>query len=261
MNKKVILLAAVMAAIFAGTANAELKPFKVNGQVVSVGEQKEVYDRAVAQGQKAGPELERQVKALLTQEVVLLQAAKNSKLDKRPDVQKAIKNATNQVLVQALAQDWIKSHPVSEADLKKAYNEAKARYGNTEYQVRHIVVQDENQARTLIARLNKGADFNKLANDFSIDQATKAQGGLLNWIVPAAVPAEFAKVFTALKPGQIAQQPVRLQDGYHIVKLDSTRKAQLFPTYETQKPVLTQLLTNQSIQQHFADLVKNARVQ
>ena len=61
MNKKVLVLS-LAALVAAGSANAELKAFKVNGETVSVAEQKVIYDRAVAQGQPAGAELERQVK-------------------------------------------------------------------------------------------------------------------------------------------------------------------------------------------------------
>ena len=81
MEKKLLVLgmAAMMAA---GAANAELQAFKVNGETVSVAQQKALYDSAVAQGQPAGAELERQVKNVLTQQTVLLQEAKKAKLDR-----------------------------------------------------------------------------------------------------------------------------------------------------------------------------------
>lgn len=116
MDKKAIALGAALL-IAAGAANAELKAFKVNGETVSVAEQKAVYDRAVAQGQPAGPELESQVKNLLIQQTALLQEAKKAKIQQNADVQRAIDNARNQILIQGLAQDWAKKNPVSDADL------------------------------------------------------------------------------------------------------------------------------------------------
>ena len=77
MDKKVIALG-LAALITAGTASAELKAFKVNGETVTVAEQKVLYDRAIAQGQPAGDELERQVKNILVQQKVLLQEAKKA---------------------------------------------------------------------------------------------------------------------------------------------------------------------------------------
>ena len=105
MEKKLLVLgmAAMMAA---GAANAELQAFKVTGETVSVAHQKALYDSAVAQGQPAGAELERQVKNVLTQQTVLLQEAKKAKLDRNSDVKQAIVAACNQFLINAVLRDW-----------------------------------------------------------------------------------------------------------------------------------------------------------
>lgn len=260
MDKKVIALGAA-ALLIAGAANAELKAFKVNGETVTVAEQKAIYDRAVQAGQLAGEGLERQVKNLLIQQTVLLQEANKAKIANKPDVKRAIENSRDQILIQGLAQDWAQKNPVSEADLKKAYDQDKAAYGDTEYQVRHILVKTEDQAKNLISRLNKGADFGKLAQEFSEDTGNKGQGGLLGWVVPRSFVPAFGASFTALKPGEIAQSPIRTQFGFHVVKLEAKRKAELYPSYESQKPVIRNALANQKVQMHFQDLIKKANVQ
>lgn len=260
MDKKVIALGAA-ALLIAGAANAELKAFKVNGETVTVAEQKAIYDRAVQAGQPAGEGLERQVKNLLIQQTVLLQEANKAKIANKPDVKRAIENSRDQILIQGLAQDWAQKNPVSEADLKKAYDQDKAAYGDTEYQVRHILVKTEDQAKNLISRLNKGADFGKLAQEFSEDTGNKGQGGLLGWVVPRFFVPAFGASFTALKPGEIAQSPIRTQFGFHVVKLEAKRKAELYPSYESQKPVIRNALANQKVQMHFQDLIKKANVQ
>ena len=260
MDKKVIALGAA-AILIAGAANAELKAFKVNGETVTVAEQKAIYDRAVQAGQPAGEGLERQVKNLLIQQTVLLQEANKAKIANKPDVKRAIDNSRDQILIQGLAQDWAQKNPVSEADLKKAYDQDKAAYGDTEYQVRHILVKTEDQAKNLISRLNKGADFGKLAQEFSEDTGNKGQGGLLGWVVPRSSVPAFGASFTALKPGEIAQSPIRTQFGFHVVKLEAKRKAELYPSYESQKPVIRNALANQKVQMHFQDLIKKANVQ
>ncbi|WP_302602572.1 peptidylprolyl isomerase [uncultured Sutterella sp.] len=260
MDKKVIALGAA-ALLIAGAANAELKAFKVNGETVTVAEQKAIYDRAVQAGQPAGEGLERQVKNLLIQQTVLLQEANKAKIANKPDVKRAIENSRDQILIQGLAQDWAQKNPFSEADLKKAYDQDKAAYGDTEYQVRHILVKTEGQAKNLISRLNKGADFGKLAQEFSEDTGNKGQGGLLGWVVPRSFVPAFGASFTALKPGEIAQSPIRTQFGFHVVKLEAKRKAELYPSYESQKPVIRNALANQKVQMHFQDLIKKANVQ
>lgn len=260
MQKKIFVLG-LAAVLAAGTASAELKSFKVNGETVSVAEQKAIYDRAVAQGQPAGAELERQVKNYLIQQTVLLQEAKKAKIADKPEVKQAINTARNNILVQGLAQDWARQHPVSEADMKKAYDADKKAYGDTEYQVRHILVKTEDQAKNLIQRLNKGADFGKLAQEFSEDTGNKAQGGLLGWVVPRSFVPAFGASFTSLKPGEVAQAPIRTEFGFHVVKLEAKRPEELYPSYESQKPVIRNALTNRFVQKYVQDIVKKAKVQ
>ena len=202
------------------------------------------------------------MKNALIQQTVLLQEAKKAKLESRADVKEAINAAREQVLINALIQDWAKANPVSDKDVKAAYDRQKAAYGDTEYQVRHILVKTEEQAKNLIKRLgNKGANFDKLAQEFSEDTGNKNQGGLLGWVVPRSYPAAFGVAFSALKPGEVAQTPIRTQYGFHVVKLDAKRPAQLFPAYESQAPQLRNALTNQRMQQHFLDLAKKAKVE
>ena len=260
MQKKLLVLG-LAALMTAGAANAELKAFKVNGETVSVAEQKAIYDRAVRQGQPASPELERQVKNALIQQTVLLQEAKKAKLESRADVKEAINAAREQVLINALIQDWAKANPVSDKDVKAAYDRQKAAYGDTEYQVRHILVKTEDQAKNLINRINKGADFGKLATEFSEDTGNKAQGGLLGWIVPRAYVPAFGAAFSSLKPGEVAQAPIRTQFGFHVVKLEAKRPAELYPNFDTQKAVIRNALASRRVQAHFQDLVKKAKVQ
>ena len=249
MEKKLLVLgmAAMMAA---GAANAELQAFKVNGETVSVAQQKALYDSAVAQGQPAGAELERQVKNVLTQQTVLLQEAKKAKLDRNSDVKQAIEAARNQVLINAVLRDWAKKNPVKDEDVRKAYEAEKAAYGPT-----------EDQAKNIISRLNKGADFDKLAKEFSEDRGNKDRGGQLGWVVPRSFVPTFGNAFAGMKEGTVSKEPVRTQFGFHVVKLDAKRPAQLFPTFEAQKPALVNALTNQRVNQHFGELVKNAKVQ
>lgn len=260
MDKKIIALG-LAALMTTGVANAELKAFKVNGETVTVAQQKALYNSAVAQGQPAGENLERMVRNTLTQETVLLQEAKKAKVDTLPDVKAELKALRSRVLVAALANEWVKKHPVSEAEIKAAYDQQKKAYGDTEYDVRHILVKTEDQAKNLINRLNKGANFDKLAREFSQDNGSKDKGGELGWMVPRSAGPALGAAFSALKPGSVAQAPVRTQYGFHVVKLEAKRAAKLFPAYETQKQNLRAALANQRVQQHFAELIKSAKVQ
>ncbi|MDO5530979.1 peptidylprolyl isomerase [Sutterella sp.] len=259
MNKKVFAIGAAVL-LATGAAQAEFKAFKVNGETVSVATQKAIYDRLVASGQPAGEQLERNVKNSLIQRTVLLQEAKKAKIENNPDVKFQIDEARKTILIQGLAQEWARKNPVSEQELRKAYDQEKAAYGDTEYQVRHILVKTEDQAKNLISRLKKGSDFGKLAQEFSEDTASKAQGGLLGWIVPATVVPSFGATFSALKAGELAQEPVRTQFGFHVVKLEAKRKAQLFPSYDQRKGFLRTAIANQKNDARFQEILKKAEI-
>jgi len=90
----------------------------------------------------------------------------------------------------------------------------------TEEQVwaRHILVADEAKALEVIARLNKGEDFAKVALEVSTDTGSAASGGDLGWFGKGAMVAECEQAAFALKPGEISQ-PVKSQFGYHIIQV------------------------------------------
>ena len=238
MQKK--LLAFALASIFcAGVAQAEIKDFKVNGEKITAAEQQALYDAAVKQGYPAGADLERQVKSQLVQQHVLLQEAEKAKLEKDPDIKKALENARNQTLIQAMQLKWAKEVKVTDQEIKDAYDNDKASYGDTEYKIRIITVKTEDQAKNLIKRLgNKNTSFDKLAKDFSEDANTKDKGGEIGWVVPRQFPAAFSATFTALQPGQVAQTPIRMSDGFVILKLDEKRAQKLYPSFDSQKNVI-----------------------
>lgn len=254
-----VCLAAVLAA---GAAQAEIKPFKVNGEQVTVAEQKFLYENAVKRGAKKGAELEAAVKNAVIEQRVLAQAAKKAKLERQNDVKLRIDNQRQSILASAALEDWIKKNPAKEADVRNYYNKAKAAYGDTEYKVRHIQVKTEAEAKKVIEDLaDKKASFEELAKLKSTDRNTGEKGGDLGWVVPYGYPPAFGAAFTVLKPGTVAQVPIRTDAGWQVVRLDETRKAQNFPAYETQKAMLTDTLTRAAAQKHFAELVKNAKIE
>ncbi|MFR6359727.1 MAG: peptidylprolyl isomerase [Sutterella wadsworthensis] len=87
-----------------------------------------------------------------------------------------------------------------------AYEAEKAAYGPTEYQVRHILVKTEDQAKNIISRLNKGADFDKLAKEFSEDRGNKDRGGQLGWVVRSFVPT-LRHAVAGMKKARSARNP------------------------------------------------------
>ena len=71
----------------------------------------------------------------------------------------AARLARQEILVGAYLRDWVRKHPVSDADIEKEYERVKGQSGDKEYRARHILVENEDQAKTLIAELKKGGKF------------------------------------------------------------------------------------------------------
>src|SRR5204863_4177332 len=112
---------------------------------------------------------------------------------------------------------------VSDADIKAYYDTHKTQYVKPESRdVRHILVTKKALADSLYQQLKTGANFAKLAKQYSKDPGSAANGGKLTVSKGQTVP-EFDKTAFSLKTGQISQ-PVHTQYGYHIIEALSAVK-------------------------------------
>lgn len=218
-----------------------------------------VKERA-SRGQPDSPGLEQAIKQELINREVLEQAAKKAGITRDPDVRAEMQLARQTVLVEAYLHDWLKKHPISDADVKKEYEANKARAGSMEYHAEHILVPTESEAKKLIAELDKGANFEELAKKNSTDEGTKQRGGDLGWYVPAALDPAFAAAMVKLKKGKYTETPVKTQFGYHIIKLEGTRPVE-FPPLDKVEARIKQNLTQHEIQQLIQSLRAKAKIE
>ena len=91
-----------------------------------------------AQGAPDSPELKNAVREELIRRELLVQEAKKLGLDKKPDVIAQADLARQAIFIRAFVQDFIKKHPISDEQLKAAYERMKTQMGSTEYKVRHL---------------------------------------------------------------------------------------------------------------------------
>lgn len=260
MFNRSLLAAAVLSLGLVATANAQFKNVTVNGERITVAEFEQVYNNAVKSGAKAGPELEARVRSAVIEERVLLQEAAKAKVAQTKAYRDAMDRTGKQLKLELMLADYARKNPATDKEVRAAYDNARRAYGDTEYQVRHILVKTEAEARQLITQLNNGADFASLAKSHSADPKSGANGGLIGWLATGNVEPAIGEAFRSLKAGSIAQKPVRNQFGWHVVKLDATRKARNFPTFESQKDSLKRQLSELKAKNHYAEIVKNAKV-
>jgi peptidyl-prolyl cis-trans isomerase C len=214
---------------------------------------------ATAQGQADSPELRKAIREDMINVEVMVQEATKLGLDKNPEVAQQVELAKQSVLAGAFVQDYAKNHPVSEDQLKQEYDRLKTKLGNKEYNVRHILVETEKEARDIIAQLGKKAKFEKLAAK-SKDAGSAQRGGELGWAVPGNFVPEFANAMLNLKKGEYTKEPVQSQFGWHIVKLEDTRDLKV-PPFEEVKPQLQQRLQQQSVKKAIDDLRASAKIE
>ncbi|WP_178130325.1 peptidylprolyl isomerase [Reyranella sp. CPCC 100927] len=129
-----------------------------------------------------------------------------------------------------------------------------------EVKARHILVADEAAAKAVIADLQKGGDFDKIAKDKSTDKASGAQGGDLGWFKKADMVKEFAEAAFMLKKGEVTPAPVKSQFGFHVIRLDDRRAAQP-PSMEDMEDELRAELSREVYGQMMEGLRKSAKIE
>ena len=258
---------AILGAIAASPVYAENKAAAVVNGISIPQERVDLRVKAVAaQGQPDSPELRKSIRDDLINIEILSQEAGKKNLDKQPETIQLLELAKQQVLVSAFVQDYVKSHPISEKDLTEGYDNLKKNLGDKEYNVRHILVEKESEAKSIEAKLKKGGkdgNFDKLAKANSKDAGSKEHGGDLGWVPVGNIPNTYVKPFgdalMNLTKGQISE-PVQSQFGWHIIKLEDVRDLKL-PSYEEIKPQLTQRMQQQAVQKLITELRAKAKIE
>ncbi len=250
---------AILAALAINPAFAEEKSAAVvNGHAISQERVEMAVKGAVAQGQTDSPELRKAIRDNLISREVITQEAVKLGLDKKPDVLQQFELSKQQVLVSAFLENYVKNHPISDDQLKAEYDKKKNAAGDKEYNVRHILVATEKEAKDIIDKLGKKAKFEQLASK-SIDTGSTEHGGSLGWTVPKNLVEPFANALMNLKKGEYTKEPVKSQFGWHVIRLDDVRPLKV-PTFDEVKPQLQQGLQQQAIQKAVADLRASAKI-
>jgi peptidyl-prolyl cis-trans isomerase C len=252
---------AILSALAVNPAFAEDKSAAlVNGVSIPQTRVDMIVTNAVAQGQVDSPDLRKNIRENLIIREIVLQEAKAKGMDKLPDVQEQMEVARQEILMNSFLQDYAKNHPISEDQLKQEYDKLKVNLGNKEYKARHILVDTEDEAKTIIAQLGKKGKFDKIAKEKSKDSGSAAHGGELDWSAPSNFVPPFANALLSLKKGTYTKEPVKSQFGWHIIKLDDVRVLKV-PSYEELKPQIQQRLQQQSVQDYIADLRSKAKIE
>ena len=232
----------------------------VNGVTIPQSRFDAMSRELTAQGQPETPERATAIKEELINREVLSQAAQRRGLDKEPDIAAQMDMARQAVLVRALFEQEMKKNPITDAQLQQQYETFKASMGTNEYKVRHILVDKEDDAKAIIADLNKGGDFAKIAKEKSKDPGSKDNGGDLDWGPAARYVKPFADAVTSMQKGQTTATPVKTDFGYHVIRLDDIRPLQV-PPFTEMREQFKQRAQQQAIQKLVMDLRSKAKIE
>lgn len=242
------------------TAAGAMPPGFAPKDVVATVNGKPIPRSALAAAHPGGqvPEAQR-IDDLIAREVVR-QYAEQRNLAAAPAFAEKVDNFLRFSLSQLAAEDFVKTNPISDADVKKAYEAKVATLGGTEYRARHILVDSEAAAKEAIARLNKGAKFDELARKLSKDPGSKEHGGELGWFSPRQLVAPFSAAVEGLKDGEITATPVQTQFGWHVIQREESR-AQQPPPFDQVKDQVRTALQMEKFQERVEELKKTAKIE
>lgn len=219
----------------------------VNGIQIPDAQFDQLLSVAVARGQKDTPELRNVLREELINREIIAQAAVRDGLDKTPEAKVQWTQIRENFLVELYLIDYSKKNPISDADVKAQYDkeiaQLKALDANQQYNLSIIIVPTAAEADAVLAQLKKGASFEKMAREKSID-TSKTQGGLVGWVLPSQINPEIGAAIKKLGKGAYTTTPIQTQAGWNIVKVDDKRPFKV-PSFDEVKDRVRQSLLQQ----------------
>jgi peptidyl-prolyl cis-trans isomerase C len=232
----------------------------VNGVAVPQARADYLMQQQLQRGGADTEQMRGMVREELVNREVLMQEAQKTGIAKQPEVQTQLDMARQEIIVSAYLREYVRKHPITDAEIQKEYERAKSQHGDKEYKARHILVETEDEARALIAQLKKGGKFDELASKNSKDTGSAQRGGDLDWNVPATYDRQFSDAMVKLEKGKYTEAPVRTRFGFHIIQLDDVRPAR-FASLAEVKPRIQQMLAQNKVEELVKGLRAKAKIE
>ncbi|TMH32295.1 MAG: peptidylprolyl isomerase [Betaproteobacteria bacterium] len=253
-----VSLAALSVALLAPLAALAQNVTFVNGKPVPKARVDALITQATRQGQPKTPELEKQARDEVVLREMFMQEAEKRGLAASADYKAQMEFARQTILIRELFADFQKKNPVTDAEVTAEYDKFKAQASGTEYRARHILVENEDEAKALIGQIKAGAKFEDVAKKSSKDTGSAENGGDLDFANPSSYVPEFSQALVKLKKGEMTDAPVKSQFGYHIIKLEDTREAK-FPELAEVKTQIEQRISQQKLAKFRDDIRAKAK--
>lgn len=257
------LLSGLVAAALLGTIALPVSAQNlaiVNGKPIPKERAEALKQQVERSGRPVTPEMDSQIKEEVIAREIFMQEAQKRGLEASADYKAQMELARQTILIRELFLDQQKKDAVSDAEIKAEYDKFVAANSGKEYKASHILVEKEAEAKAIVASLKKGAKFEDLAKKQSKDPGSAAKGGDLDWAAPSSYVSEFTEALVKLEKGKTTMEPVKSQFGWHIIRLDDVRQAEL-PKLDDVKPQIAQQLQQMKVTKFQDELRAKAKVE
>lgn len=195
-------------------------------------------------------------------EFLVYEKAKKEGYEKVDAVLEQLEEIKKGVMIQVYLKENVNDKvKIGTKEIRDFYNKNKADFmGQEEVKARHILVNSEEEAKSIIEQLNKGGNFAQLAREYSMDPSGKANGGDLGWFAKGRMVKPFETAAFELKKGQYTKTPVNTQFGWHIISVEDKKdaKQQEFKEVEAE---IENLIKQEKYKELFEKIIEEAEKQ
>lgn len=213
--------------------------------------------------QREADSLDEQERTLLIDQMVTIQLLANAAtadgLPNEQEIAAELEYARLQLLARAMTLKFSDDNPPTEAELRRVYEENLPRLANTQYRARHILVETEDEAASVITQLDDGAAFADLAREHSTGP-TGPDGGDLGWFSADSMVAPFADAVADAEVGVHIPTPVQTRFGWHVILVEEKREQQP-PGLESVRAELMSEVDRQKLSDYISALRERAEVE
>ena len=199
------------------------------------------------------------IENMINSELISQQAQKDGM---REELREQLIIAEQTVLGRAYITRFLDDNPITEADIDALYESLTQGADASEYNVAHILVDDEGQANALLAQVLAAPDsFGEVAAENSKDPGSAQNGGNIGWIAPGSLVPPFAEAMQKTPKGKIYPEVVQTNFGWHIILVEDIRAASIPPLDDQLRGQLRQQAQAQKVQAHLQELADAATIE
>lgn len=265
-----VVLLLISLSLFIVARTESIKIVKNTGKIVAVVDGVKVYESDINDRLKMlsdGKEIQLESIPQNILKAMVLEVAVNSKIDKESkkigyqkdlEIIDKVENYKKGLIREKYLNDKVYSS-ITDQDVLNEYNRiVSSLKEKEERRVKHILVESEEEVERVRRSVLRTGNFEKVAKEKSIDTVSAQNGGDLGYVLKEELVPEFADVAFILKVGEISK-PVRTQYGWHIIKVEDSRKAEFLP-FNDVKDNIKLNLQQQAIQKFLLSLTKDMNV-